>query len=113
MQDASASPVQGSRAGNRLSPPPKKISGPDTTLNAFPYPHTSPNRISNRQYPPPPPPQTASQPPVTALWLLRKCPESLPPLQANAVVWGQRSNMQFHAFSTHQYMCTVSLCAIK
>ena len=52
---------------------------PDSTRKAFPYPNTSPNRISNRQKPPPP---TAVVPPVTALQPLWNCPDGPPPLQA-------------------------------
>ena len=35
--------------GGGYPPPPPQHSGPDSTRKAFPYPNTSPNRISNRQ----------------------------------------------------------------
>ena len=70
--------------GNRLKggggciplPPPHCT---DSAPKAFPYPNTSPNRISNRQKPPPP---TAFTSPVTALQPLWDCPNAPPPLQA-------------------------------
>ena len=51
----------------------------DSTPKAFPYPNTSPDRISNRQKPPPP---TAFTSPVAALQPLWGCPDGPPPLQA-------------------------------
>ena len=41
------------KGGGGGYPPPPQHSGRDSTPKAFPYPNTSPNRISNRQKPPP------------------------------------------------------------
>ena len=51
----------------------------DSTPKGFPYPNTSPNRISNRQKPPPP---TAFTSPVTAVQPLWDCTDGPSPLQA-------------------------------
>ena len=71
----STEPLDDLRGG--VPPPPPHCT--DSTPKTFPYPNTSPNRISYRQKLPPP---TAFASPVTALQPLHDCSDGPPPLQA-------------------------------
>ena len=63
----------------------------DSTPKAFPYPNTSPNRISNRQKPPPP---TAFTSPVTALQPLWDCPDGPPSPSSKALGCGSGAELR-------------------